>query len=900
MHNNSNHSKNTKILSLLISAVFLISSFVPSVALTNDLADNNSNSGITSLSAKKTSQSAEKYDSDASSPLNAKFSSAVTTNTESKSDTPKSGSSDYVSGEILYEKKNSSSGSYSLMSDFESEYGLSNVKKIDTSAIEAAKKKSPNYSLCSDESYTVYKAKISGDVKKTCEKLNKRSDIKYAQPNYIYKLDSIAIPGEVNNSGYYSYYMKGYMDSLGIVNTWTANQTLGSGVTVAVIDTGIYISSSSNCEFKGQLWNDGSGHNGWNAVSNNYDLTDTNGHGTNVAGIIAMASNNYGGVGIAPEAKVMVLKSDSSQGLLDSDIIKCINYAVNNKAQIINMSFTSNEEDPLLTEKIQSSSNVALFVAAAGNDGKDTSASISYPAADQGVIGVMSYGENELDSSGNFTGRGIYGSSERLSSFSNYDTSKQYYEVAAPGAGLLGPALANANDYEYYGYSGTSQATPVVCAVAALYMSKYPSATPQQTYNAIINGSTGTILGYASSGGAGTSFKKLTPSGVLSYGIPATSIKLNTSSLTLDNGSQANLTATVLPSNTTSTVTSWSSSDTNVATVTNGTVTAKAGGTTRITVTTNNGLSAYCDLTVATHATGVTISSSNVVAAKDSVMKLTAVLTPSNTTDKVSSWSSSNTDVATVDTSGNVTAKAIGTATITVTTTNGLTASCTFTVTDKTALKTAIGSVPSDGSIYTDATWSTVTAELSNANKVNDNQTATQAQIDDACLYLRTAVNGLIEKSIAVKANFGLKIENKCLICSTVSSGTSVATLLSELSVNGEGSSDNVSKIKIYKNDSEVLPATDNSIAYTGMVVKLYINNSSTPFETLTIVLKGDLNCDGIVDKNDLNKIFSYSRNETALTALQQNASDINDDGVSDIADVLFLDWRVNGVSIPY
>ena len=292
-------------------------------------------------------------------------------------------------------------------------------------------------------------------------------------------------------------------------------------------------------------------------------------------------------------------------------------------------------------------------------------------------------------------------------------------------------------------------------------------------------------------------------------------------------------------------------------------------------------------------ATGVTVSPSSTVAAKGMVTKLTATLSPSNTTDTVRSWSSSNTNVAAVDASGNVTAKDVGASTITATTTNGLTASCTFTVTDKTALKTAIGSVPSDGSVFTDATWTSVTAELSNANKVNDNLNATQTEIDSACVYLKAAISGLIKKSIAVQTGSGLKIEDNCLICSTDFSGTSVSALLGKLYVNGGSGI-----LKIFGMDN--LQKSDTAIAGTGMTVKLYGNDMQNPIDMLTIVLKGDLDGDGYINSTDKQYISEYSRNERTLTGAYYNASDINDDGVSDIADVLLLEFKIGGTKIPY
>ena len=171
--------------------------------------------------------------------------------------------------------------------------------------------------------------------------------------------------------------------------------------------------------------------------------------------------------------------------------------------------------------------------------------------------------------------------------------------------------------------------------------------------------------------------------------ITITEVRLNKSTETLTEGDTTTLTATVLPENTTdSKNVSWSSSNSEVATVdANGTVTAKRAGTAVITATSTNGKTAGCTVTVSKKEipiTEISLDKSSATLTEGETTTLTATVLPENTTDSKSvSWSSSNSEVATVDANGTVTAKRAGTAVITATSTNGKTAGCTVTVSKK-------------------------------------------------------------------------------------------------------------------------------------------------------------------------------------------------------------------------
>ena len=173
------------------------------------------------------------------------------------------------------------------------------------------------------------------------------------------------------------------------------------------------------------------------------------------------------------------------------------------------------------------------------------------------------------------------------------------------------------------------------------------------------------------------------------------SVSLSKTSVTIKKGNTQSLTYTLSPSNYNVGIASvnWTSSNTSVATVnSSGTITAKAKGSATITlkVTSTQGttVSATCSVTVTEDVidiSSVSLSKTSMSIKKGSTGSLTYTLSPSNYTVDISSvnWTSSNTNVATVNSSGTVTAKAKGSATITlkVTSTQGTTVSATCSVT---------------------------------------------------------------------------------------------------------------------------------------------------------------------------------------------------------------------------
>ena len=185
--------------------------------------------------------------------------------------------------------------------------------------------------------------------------------------------------------------------------------------------------------------------------------------------------------------------------------------------------------------------------------------------------------------------------------------------------------------------------------------------------------------------------------------INPTEIRLNYSKLVLDKNSSniPKLEATILPDTTyVNNSIVWDSSNKNIVTVENGNLTLIGNGKIQITVSTENGLTATCDVTVQTSITSIAVSSTSKKMEVNQTAQLTATVTPTDATEKVQ-WTSSNTDVATVNDTGLVTAKASGTTTITVKNSDGKkSAACVVEVTDGYLLGRGTTFASSSGSGY--------------------------------------------------------------------------------------------------------------------------------------------------------------------------------------------------------
>ncbi len=216
---------------------------------------------------------------------------------------------------------------------------------------------------------------------------------------------------------------------------WTAS--LGQGIKVAVIDTGI---DPEHPDLKDRV------AGGYNAIDKEAPWADDHFHGTHVAGTIAATLDEKGVVGIAPKAalySVKVLTKEGSGNLFA--IMDGIMWCAQNGIQVANMSLGAAQEMPLLQYALQMAvSGGVTVVAAAGNDGK----AVNWPAAYPEAIAVAALTAG--DAIAEFSSRGP--------------------EVAfiAPGVKVPSTVPLSHDASGIKAYSGTSMATPHVAGLAAL------------------------------------------------------------------------------------------------------------------------------------------------------------------------------------------------------------------------------------------------------------------------------------------------------------------------------------------------------------------------------------------------------------------------------------------------
>lgn len=329
------------------------------------------------------------------------------------------------------------------------------------------------------------KLKGGADTRETIARLREQNCFDRADYDYVFacdgEVDSVSVSGnpEYVSSQQSSSIGKSFIDSAwDYIKNHGKNPGGSPDVIVAVIDTGV---DYNHPDLLNNIWintkeipgngidDDGNGivddYYGYNAVANNGNPMDDNGHGTHVAGIIAAENNNIGGVGVAYNCKVMCIKAGNSSGYFNnSDIAKAIQYAYQNGASVINMSFGGSAISVPVEEALGIAYNSCVLVAAAGNDGacnnptcmKCENTSVSYPAAIPYVIGVMSCDATGL----------------RVSSFSNYDHNPYNtveYDVYAVGESVFSLWPGN----KYAKLNGTSMAAPTVSGIAALLRSYF-------------------------------------------------------------------------------------------------------------------------------------------------------------------------------------------------------------------------------------------------------------------------------------------------------------------------------------------------------------------------------------------------------------------------------------------
>jgi subtilisin family serine protease len=333
--------------------------------------------------------------------------------------------------------------------------------------------------------YTLLRLKNTAAVKQFLQYAKTSANIAYATPNYVYEFPKTKFThtkSDLKLTG--SKLLTGagagvddpmigkqwFHDTIKLYDAW--EKTKGdSSVKVAVIDSGLDL---KHPEFAGQVYA-AKDFGKIPYVDNKTD--DALGHGTHVCGIIAAKANNGIGVaGVAPQCKLIMadisIEIDEYVTFTEEAVIDAIYWSVQKGARIINMSIgtTVYEENPLLKKAIAyAASKNVIVVCAAGNEATNVA---MFPSDDTNAVSVIAVNSNE-----------------KATYYSNFGKEK---DISAPG-GIsvktgdailstvplsLSKETATGAAYDYY--EGTSMASPVVCGVFALLLSKYPGLTAQQ------------------------------------------------------------------------------------------------------------------------------------------------------------------------------------------------------------------------------------------------------------------------------------------------------------------------------------------------------------------------------------------------------------------------------------
>ncbi len=363
-----------------------------------------------------------------------------------------------------------------------------------------------------DQVYVI-QVEESEDLTPMIARYNADPAVEYAEPDFLARLhafpetppnDTYAAPDGSWTEGAWG---QEYEDLWGILKVsapeaWQTAQ--GEGVTVAVIDTGV---DYMHEDLEANIWtnpgeipgdgvdNDGNGYvddvRGWNFWADDNDPMDEEiGHGTHVAGTIAATGNNgLGVVGVAPGAEIMPLKVFSDEGIVEgtvqefvaamvSDLVIAIAYAAENGAGVSNNSWGIVDVSRTLQDAFVYAHGLGMTsVASAGND--DVSISVAVPASLETVITVGSTAQDD-----------------QRSFFSSFGLA---VDVSAPGSGrgrdirnILSAIpssleiIAKREDLivapGYARLAGTSMAGPHVAGAAAILLSQYPSASPDEIH----------------------------------------------------------------------------------------------------------------------------------------------------------------------------------------------------------------------------------------------------------------------------------------------------------------------------------------------------------------------------------------------------------------------------------
>lgn len=319
------------------------------------------------------------------------------------------------------------------------------------------------------------------DAAETLAVLQSNPAVAEAHIENIYQ--TATIPNDTNFSSQYG--LHSTANPLADINAPEAwDTTTGSSSTViAIIDSGVDLNHE---DLRDKIWvnadevagnnldDDGNGFvddvKGWDFIDNIPAGTKIHPHATHVAGIAAANTNNSIGVsGVDWNAQIMSIRSLAGGSGGEASIIRGIQYAVANGADIINMSLVGSQSQALGAAIENAYAAGVVIVAAAGNTGSDTGRFPLYPVcADRNGVNMV-LGVAATDSEGEPARFSAYGAC---------------VDIASPGDDIYSTKTGD----RYGQMSGTSMSAPFAAGVAGLYLSLHPSASPSEVISALRNG----------------------------------------------------------------------------------------------------------------------------------------------------------------------------------------------------------------------------------------------------------------------------------------------------------------------------------------------------------------------------------------------------------------------------
>ncbi|MGN1126967.1 MAG: S8 family serine peptidase, partial [Ruminococcus sp.] len=429
---------------------------------------------------------------------------------------------------------------------------------------------------------------LEDTVESAIEKLEENSYVDYVQKDYVYKSESIYAEEVLND--YYADNLY-YLNAVNAPEAWEFIKGVPhEKVRVGIIDTGAQLDHPDlenviNKDLSVRITCDGiiaplKGDNGL--------------HGTHVSGIVAAQANNKTGVaGTASDInndliELVEIGSDTGTGnsLSAFVIYKAVLYAIDNNIRVINMSLggATDPDNIFQTAVDLAIKSGCVVVCAAGND---NSSDYAYPSDCSGAISVIALDE----------------SCQGRASYSNYGGTDN--KVSAPGTNILSTIPESFGAYNFLkGYeklSGTSMATPVVTAEAAMILSVNPSLTSTAVKEIIYNTCTDMgEKGYDKSYGYGK--VNICEAVKTAYNTPSNDmpkwVKLSSSGITITKGDTCKVSATVTTTGNNKEV-YYHTEDNGIAKVSqDGTITGVSDGETKLVVSTENSITAQCVIKV--------------------------------------------------------------------------------------------------------------------------------------------------------------------------------------------------------------------------------------------------------------------------------------------------------------